>query len=62
MIILSCNKLSSTQLAIISAFIMVIGDIIGLMSAIAAYDEEQQSKEETRLELKNKIKYLQDKL
>jgi len=49
-------------LAIISAFIMVIGDIIGLMSAIAAYDEEQQSKEETRLELKNKIKYLQDKL
>ncbi|WP_243467893.1 hypothetical protein [Acetivibrio straminisolvens] len=62
MIILSCNKLSSTQLAIISAVIMVIGDVIGLMAALAAFNEEQQSKDETRRELKSKIKYLQDKL
>lgn len=55
-----CNKLSSTQLAIIAAVIMVIGDVIGLMAALAAFNEEQQSKEETRRELKNKIKYLQD--
>lgn len=41
---------------------MVIGDVIGLMAALAAFNEEQQSKEETRRELKNKIKYLQDKL
>jgi hypothetical protein len=61
-IILSCNKLSSTQLAIISAVIMVIGDVIGLMAALAAFNEEQQSKDETRRELKSKIKYLQDKL
>jgi len=59
---LVCNKLSSTQLAIIAAVIMVIGDVIGLMAALAAFNEEQQSKEETRRELKNKIKYLQDKL
>ncbi|GAE91027.1 hypothetical protein JCM21531_4698 [Acetivibrio straminisolvens JCM 21531] len=59
---MSCNKLSSTQLAIISAVIMVIGDVIGLMAALAAFNEEQQSKDETRRELKSKIKYLQDKL
>jgi len=36
-IILVCNKLSSTQLAIIAAVIMVIGDVIGLMAALAAF-------------------------
>lgn len=40
---------------------MVIGDIIGLIAALAAFDEEQQSKEETRHEIENKIRYLQDK-
>jgi len=35
-------------LAIIAAAVMVIADFIGLMAALAAFDEEQQSKEETR--------------
>lgn len=52
---MSCNKLSSTQLAIISAVVMVIGDVISLIAALAAYDEEQQSKEETKREPENKI-------
>lgn len=51
---MSCNKLSSTQLAIISAVVMVIGDVISLIAALAAYDEEQQSKEETKREPENK--------
>ncbi|HHV98794.1 MAG TPA: hypothetical protein GXX36_04350 [Clostridiaceae bacterium] len=59
---MSCNRFSSTQLSIIAAVIMVIADLIGLVAALAAFDEEQQSKEETRRQLKNKIKYLQDKL
>jgi len=59
---LSCNKFSSTQLAIIAAAILVIADVIGLIAALVAFDEEQQSKEEARREIKNKIKYLQDKL
>lgn len=56
------NKLSSTQLAIIAAVITVIGDLIALIAALAAFDEEQQGKEETRRELENNIKYKQDKL
>lgn len=60
-IILLCKRFSSSQLAIIAAVIMVIGDIIGLIAALAAFDEEQQSKEETRHEIENKIRYLQDK-
>lgn len=60
--ILSVNKFSSAQLAVIAAVIMVIADVIGLISALAAFNEEQQSKEETKRELINIIKYLQDKL
>jgi predicted amino acid-binding ACT domain protein len=61
-IALSCNKLSSTQLAIIAAVVTVIGDVLALIAALAALKEEQQSKEEAKCELENKIKHLQDKL
>jgi len=49
---LVCNKLSSTQLAIIAAVIMVIGDVIGLMAALAAFNEEQQAKKKLGANLK----------
>jgi len=42
-IILVCNKLSSTQLAIIAAVIMVIGDVIGLMAALAAFAKQRRN-------------------
>jgi multisubunit Na+/H+ antiporter MnhG subunit len=61
-ITLRCNELSSTQLAIIAAVIMVIADVIALIAALAAYNEEQQNEEEKKHELECKIKYLQDKL
>ncbi len=58
-----CNKiLSSTQLAIIAAVITVIGDLVALLAALAAFNEEQQSKEEAKRELESKINYLQKKL
>jgi len=52
---LVCNKLSSTQLAIIAAVIMVIGDVIGLMAALAAFNEEQQAKKKLGANLKTKL-------
>jgi hypothetical protein len=61
-ITLPCNKLSSTQLAIIAAVFTVIGDLIALIAALAAFNEEQQSKEEAKRELESKINYLQSKL
>ena len=39
------SKISSAQLAVIAAFIVVIGDLISLMAALAAFNEEQQSKQ-----------------
>jgi cell division protein ZapA (FtsZ GTPase activity inhibitor) len=61
-IALSVSKLSSTQLAIIAAVIVLIGDAIALIAALTAFFEEQQSEEETKCTLEAKIKYLQDKL
>jgi NADH:ubiquinone oxidoreductase subunit 5 (subunit L)/multisubunit Na+/H+ antiporter MnhA subunit len=44
-IALTYNKLSSTQIAIIAAIFTVIGDVFALLAALAAFNEEQQSKE-----------------
>lgn len=59
---MACTKLDSTQLAIIAAIIMVAADIIALIAAIAALNEQQQNAEDTKRELEAKIKCLQDKL
>lgn len=56
------NKLSATQLAIIAAVIVLIGDAIALIAALAAFREEQQNEIEAKRALEAKIKYLQDKL
>jgi len=43
------NKLSSVRLAIIAAVFTVIGDLIALMAALAAFNEEQQSQEKRKI-------------
>jgi len=52
---LVCNKLSSTQLAIIAAVIMVIGDVIGLMAALAAFTRNSKAKKKLGANLKTKL-------
>lgn len=41
---------------------MVGADIIALIAAIAAYDEEQDSKKAAKDDIENQIKSLQDRL
>lgn len=53
---------SSTQLAIIAAVVVIIADIIGLFSAVSAFNEEQASADNNKKKLEDICKYIQDKL
>lgn len=59
---MACLRFSATQLAIIAAIVMVGADIIGLIAALAAYDEEQESKKTEKADIENQIRYLQGRL
>jgi len=49
---LSCSKLNSTQLAVISAVIVVIGDIIAVIATITALREEKQGSSSSQVSAK----------
>lgn len=53
---------SASQLAIIAAVIVVIADVIGLIAAVSAYREEQESADSNKRKLEDICKYIQDKL
>lgn len=62
MISLSCFGLNALQLAIVAAIITVIADSIGLVAAVTAESEEQQSTAEEKQVIEDQIRYLQNKL
>jgi ACR3 family arsenite efflux pump ArsB len=59
---ISCNILSATQIAIIAAVVLVIADVIALVAAVKAFEEEQKNKADSNRDIENEIIFLKGKL
>ena len=56
------ERFNAAQIAIIAGIVIVIADVIALIAAFAAFDEQQASQESDKRAIENQITELQGKL
>lgn len=61
-IFMKCNNFDPLRLGVIAASFVVLGDLLELILAISAFQEQQTEKCNNKIELQLQIKQLQEQL